>query len=136
MSSVGPLAAGFRQTPAGSYVTIVSSINVTNVLQAPVKSGSGGAATMAAPATYVFSSTGSPSTFSTCLTAGHVLKDMGSVEVSSLRVFRKFKAVAPAVDGTNGDAGNTTTFGTFYLEVAADGGDVPPAKASVLARSL
>ena len=137
MPSVGPLASGFKQTPVGGYVTIVSSLNVTNVLQAPVKSGSGGAATMAAPAVYAWAAGGATANFSTLLTAGHVMKDMGSVEVSSLRVFRKFKAVAAASAGGGGDAASANTdFGTFYLEVAADGGDVPAANASVLARPL
>jgi hypothetical protein len=138
MPSVGPLAAGFKQVPAGGYVTVVSSINVTNVLLKPVTSGSGGSATVAAPAAYPWTAGLATSNFSSLLTAGRTLKDMGSVVVSSSRVFRKFKAVAAATAGTGlGDAPSANSdFGTFYLETVADGGDVPDAKVSILARSL
>jgi hypothetical protein len=121
MSSVGPLASGFKQTPAGGYVTVLSTIATSAVLQAPVKSGSGGAATVAAPAAYAWPAT---SNISSLLTAGHVLKDMGSVAVSSSRVFRKFKAVS-ANSSANGDATTSISgdFGSFYLEVAGNGGD-------------
>jgi hypothetical protein len=139
MSSVAPLAAGFKQVPAGGFVTIISSLNTTNVYQAPVKAGSGGAATVAAPAVYPWAAGGATANFSSLLTAGRVLKDMGSVVQSSSRVFRKFKAVAAASAGNGtalGDAPSANSdFGTFYLEVAADGGDVPAANASILARS-
>jgi len=139
MPSVAPMTAGFKQVPANGYVTIISSINNANVLQKPVTSGSGGAAVVAAPAAYAWTAGGATLNFSSLLTAGHVLKDMGTVAVSSSRVFRKFKAVAPATAG-NGLAGGDppsagTDFGTFYLETVADGGDVPAANVSILARS-
>ena len=135
MPSVAPMAAGFKQVPAGGYVTIVSSLQNTNVLLKPATSGSGGSATVAAPAAYPWTAGGATANFSSLLTAGKVLKDMGSVQVSSSRVFRKFKAVAPAASNGGGDAPSAgTDFGTFYLEVASDGGDVPAANASVLAR--
>ncbi len=140
MPSVGPLAAGFKQVPAGGYVTVLSSINVTNVLLKPVTSGSGGSATVAAPAAYPWTAGLATTNFSSLLTAGRTLKDMGSVAVSSSRVFRKFKAVAAATAGTGtglGDAPSANSdFGTFYLETVADGGDVPDARVSLLARSL
>lgn len=138
MPSVGPLAAGFKQVPAGGYVTVLSSINVTNVLLKPVTSGSGGSATVAPPAAYPWTAGLATTNFSSLLTAGRTLKDMGSVAVSSSRVFRKFKAVAPASTFTGlGDAPSANSdFGTFYLETVADGGDVPDARVSLLARSL
>ena len=136
MPSVAPMSAGFKQVPAGGYLTIMSTINVTNVLAAPVKSGSGGSATVAAPAALTFNNT-APN-LSTLLTVGHVLRDMGTAVVSSTRVFRKFKAVAAAAGNTQGDfAGDGSNFGNFYLEVAGDAGDVPDAaKISLLARAF
>lgn len=139
MPSVGPLNAGFKQVQGSGYLTVVSSINVaTNVYSGFTKSGSGGAATVSAPAVYAWGNTG-VSTFSSLLTAGRTLKDMGTVVVSSSRVFRKFKAVAPATGyggGGGGDAASSNPdFGTFYLETVADGGDVPAANISVLARA-
>lgn len=131
MPSVGPMSAGFKQVPAGGYMTVISTLAETNMYAAPVKSGSGGAATVAAPgalAAGVYAAVGK--------SAGNSLKDMGSVMVSSGRVFRKFKAVAVAGTGLGDVATTDSNFGTFYLEVAADGGDVPPAKVSILARSF
>jgi len=130
MPSVGPLAAGFKQVPAGGFVTIVSTLANVNMYAAPVKTGSGGAATVAAPVAVV------AGVYSAIpKTAGNVLKDMGSVVVSSSRVFRKFKAVGPFSTATLGDVTTSdSNFGTFYLEVAGDGGDVPDGKASILAR--
>jgi hypothetical protein len=61
---------------------------------------------------------------------------MGSVVVSSSRVFRKFKAVALAGTGLGDVTTSDNNFGTFYLEVVADGGDVPDTKKSLLARSF
>jgi hypothetical protein len=131
MSSVGPLAAGFKQVPAGGFVTIISSLSKANMYAAPVKAGSGGAATVAAPveiAQGVYDALPRA--------AGNVLKDMGSVVVSSSRVFRKFKSVGLASAGALGDvATSDNNFGSFYLEVAGDGGDVPDVKKSILARS-
>jgi hypothetical protein len=142
MSSVGPLNAGFKQVPAGGYVTVISSINVGNVYSGFTKNGSGGAFTVSPPTNYPWvagTGTGTPN-FSSLLTAGRTLKDMGTVQVSSSRVFRKFKAVGPATAG-NGLAGGDAPsangdFGTFYLETVADGGDVPNSNVSMLARSL
>ena len=139
MPSVAPMSAGFKQVPVGGYLTIISSLQETNVLQKPVTAGSGGSATVAAPVAYPWAAGGATANFSSLLKAGKVLKDMGSVVVSSSRVFRKFKAVAPASAGNGlagGDAPSAgTDFGSFYLEVAADGGDVPAVNASLLARS-
>ena len=133
MSSVGPLAAGFKQVPAGGYVTIVSTLNVTNLYAKPVTAGSGGSATVAAPVAVPLATIGPVSTL---LRAGNVLKDMGTSAVSSSRVFRKFKAVGLAT--TAGGFGDLTTadnnFATFYVEVAGDGGDVPDVNKSILAR--
>jgi hypothetical protein len=67
---------------------------------------------------------------------GSSLKDMGSSVVSSGRLFRKFKAVGVA-SASQGDVATTdSNFGTFYLEVAADGGDVPDANKSLVVRSF
>lgn len=136
MPSVGPLAAGFKQTPVGGYLTVLSTLERTNMYAAPVKTGSGGSATVAAPVPII--STGVYD--SMAVTTGSLIKDMGSVVVSSSRVFRKFKAVALASAGTGTGLGDVATadnnFGTFYLEVVADGGDVPLAKKSLLARSF
>jgi hypothetical protein len=133
MSSVGPLAAGFKQVPAGGYVTIISSLNCAVLYSKPVTTGSGGSATVAAPVAVPLATIGPVSTL---LRAGNVLKDMGSSVVSSSRVFRKFKAVGLA--STAGGYGDLSTadnnFGTFYLEVTGDGGDVPDANKSLLAR--
>ena len=132
MPSVGPMSAGFKQVPVGSYLTILSTINKTNVLKEPVKSGSGGAHTVAAPAAYSWPAVD----LSSLMGVGNLLKDMGTSQVSSGRVFRKFKAVARA-GASGGDLAGDSNFGTFYLEVAADGGDVPLAeKATLLARSF
>jgi len=139
MSSVGPLAAGFKQVPAGGFVTIISSLNTAaagNILGAPTMSGSGGAATVSA---LPFLDGPSLVTISTSLTAGNTLKDMGSVVVSSSRVFRKFKAMAVNPQGANplvgGDVATADNkFGTFYLEVAGDGGQPLAADVSILAR--
>ena len=131
MPSVAPMSAGFKQVPAGGYLTIMSTINVSNVLAAPVKSGSGGAFTVAAPAGLTFPAVN----LSSLLTVGHVLKDMGTTEVSSTRVFRKFKAVTSATTSSMGDLAGDANFGTFYLETVSDGGDVPAANISLLARS-
>jgi hypothetical protein len=132
MSSVGPLAAGFKQVPAGGYVTIVSTLNVTNLYAKPVTTGSGGSATVAAPVAVALTTIGPVSTL---LRAGNVLKDMGSSAVSSSRVFRKFKAVGLASSGAGGDFTTAdNNFGSFYLEVAGDGGDVLDANKSILAR--
>ena len=132
MSSVGPLAAGFKQVPAGGYVTIVSSLNVTNLYAKPVTAGSGGSATIASPVAVPLATIGPVSTL---LRAGNVLKDMGSVAVSSSRVFRKFKAVGLASTGAGGDLTTVDDkFASFYLEVSGDGGDVPDVNKSILAR--
>lgn len=135
MPSVGPLLSGFKQVSPPGYVTIVSSINTTNVLQKPALSGSGGSAVVAAPVAYPWATGASTTNFSSLLTAGRVLRDMGSVVISSSRVFRKFKAVAGNAGNALGDAPSASNdWGTFYLETVADGGDVPAANASVLAR--
>jgi hypothetical protein len=127
--------AGFKQVPAGGYVTIVSTLHVNNLYAKPVMTGSGGSATVAAPVSYS-TALATIGPVSTLLRAGNVLKDMGSSVVSSSRVFRKFKAVGLA--STAGGYGDLTTadntFGTFYLEVAGDGGDVPDLNKSILAR--
>jgi hypothetical protein len=138
MSSVGPLAAGFKQVAPGGFVTVVSTLNVANAYAAPLKAGSGGAATVAAPvsmsAAANLTAVGPISTF---MRAGNNLKDMGSVVVSSSRVFRKFKAVGPFSATTLGDVSTSdNNFGTFYLEVASDGGDVPDVNKSILARNF
>lgn len=133
MPSVAPMSAGFKQVPAGGYLTVLSTLANANMYVAPVKTGSGGAFAVAAPvavSALVYSSTN--------VTTGSLLKDMGSVVVSSSRVFRKFKAVGAAAAGTG--LGDMTTpdnnFGTFYLETVADGGDVPAVNKSLLARSF
>jgi len=128
------MLSGFKQVSLPGYVTIVSTINTTNVLQKPATSGSGGSAVVAAPSVYPWAAGGATANFSSLLTAGHVLKDMGTVEISSSRVFRKFKAVAGAGAGLGDAPSAGTDFGTFYLETVADGGDVPAVNASVLAR--
>lgn len=133
MPSVAPMSAGFKQVPVGSYLTILSTVNKSNVLSAPVKSGSGGAFTVAAPAAYSWPASAD---LSSLMGVGNLLKDMGTSQVSSGRVFRKFKAVARAGAGA-GDLVGDSNFGTFYLEVASDGGDVPlAANATLLARSF
>jgi hypothetical protein len=96
MPSVGPVNAGFKQVPAGSYLTVISTINTTNVYSGFTKNGSGGAFTLSAPTAYPWTAGGTATNFSSLLTVGNVLKDMGTVQVSSSRVFRKFKAVAKA----------------------------------------
>ena len=141
MPSVGPLASGFKQVPSAGYVTVISTLNYGqvaggNVYAKPVTAGSGGSATIASPALLKDASLPSLGPISTLLRAGNVLKDMGSVAVSSSRVFRKFKAVGLASSGAGGDlTTDDKNFGTFYLEVASDGGDVPDANKSILARS-
>jgi hypothetical protein len=139
MPSVGPLSAGFKQVPAGGYLTVVSSINTANVYSGFTKNGSGGSFTVSSPVPYPWTAGGATANFSSLLTSGRVLKDMGTMQVSSSRVFRKFKAVAPALAGNGLAAGDAPSanpdFGTFYLETVADGGDVPADKVSVLARS-
>jgi hypothetical protein len=135
MPSVGPMTAGFKQVPAGGYMTVISTLQRTNMYAAPVKTGSGGAATVAAPV--AIAAVGVYNAMS--VGPGSSLKDMGSVLVSSGRMFRKFKAVAsqPAAGTGLGDVATTdSNFGTFYLEVAADGGDVPDGNKSILARSF
>lgn len=135
MPSVGPLASGFKQVPSAGYVTIVSTLNVNNLHYKPVTAGSGGSATIAAPVSYS-TALATIGPVSTLLRAGNVLKDMGSVAVSSSRVFRKFKAVGLASSGAGGDFTTAdNNFATFYLEVTGDGGDVPDANKSILARS-
>jgi hypothetical protein len=139
MPSVGPLAAGFKQAPAGGYLTVLSTINhVTNVYQKPVTSGSGGSAVVAPPVVYPWTAGGATANFSSLLVAGRSLKDMGTVQISSGRVFRKFKAVAYAAGNTGlGDPPSANSdFGTFYLETMADGGEVPAVNVSLLARSV
>lgn len=132
MPSVGPLFAGFKQVPAGGYVTIVSTLNCTNLYSKPVTASSGGSATIASPVAVPLATIGPVSTL---LRAGNVLKDMGSVAVSSSRVFRKFKAVGLASSGAGGDFTTADDkFATFYLEVTGDGGDVPDVNKSILAR--
>jgi len=132
MPSVAPMNAGFKQVPAGGYVTIISSLNCAVLYSKPVTAGSGGSATVAAPVAVPLATIGPVSTL---LRAGNVLKDMGSSVVSSSRVFRKFKAVGLASSGAGGDFTTVdNNFGTFYLEVTGDGGDVPDANKSILAR--
>jgi hypothetical protein len=140
MTSVS--SEGFKQVPAGSgYLTVMSTINVTNVY-APTftQSGSGGAFTVAAPTAYPWlTGSNASSNISSALTFGKVIRDMGRTQISSGRVFRKFKAVSGVNNGTTstGDfAGGDSNFGTFYLETVANGGDVPAANASVLARAF
>lgn len=136
------VASEFKQVPAGSgYLTVLSTINVTNVYS-PVftQTGSGGAFTLSAPAAYPWAvAPNTVANISSSLTVGKVIRDMGRTQISSGRVFRKFKAVAAStnVSGSTGDfAGGDTNFGTFYLETAANGGDVAAANASMLARTL
>ena len=137
MPSVAPMTAGFKQVPAGGYLTVISSINTTNVYSGFTKSGSGGAFALSSPTPYPWAAGGALPNFSSLLTVGRVLKDMGTVEVSSSRVFRKFKAVGPASANGGGDDPSTNgDFGTFYLETVADGGDVPNSNVSILARSM
>jgi hypothetical protein len=131
MPSVAPMSAGFKQVAANGYMTVISTLAESNMYSAPVKSGSGGAATVASPGALgagVYAAVGK--------SAGNTLKDMGTVVVSSGRVFRKFKAMAVAGSGLGDVATPDSNFGTFYLEVAADGGDVPDVKKSILARSF
>ena len=127
------MSAGFKQVPAGGYLTVLSTLANANMYVAPVKTGSGGAFAVAAPVTIVSGVYGAIP-----VATGSLLKDMGSVVVSSSRVFRKFKAVGAAAAGTGlGDVVTSdNNFGTFYLEVVADGGDVPAANKSLLARSF
>jgi hypothetical protein len=132
MPSVGPMSAGFKQVPAGGYMTVISTLDRTNMYAAPVKTGSGGAATVAAPV--AIDAVGVYNSIS--VGPGSSLKDMGSSVVSSGRLFRKFKAVAVAGNSLGDVATTDSNFGTFYLEVAADGGDVPNGKRSILARSF
>jgi hypothetical protein len=99
---------------------------------APVKTGSGGAATVAAPT--AIAAVGVYNSMS--VGPGSSLKDMGSSVVSSGRLFRKFKAVAVAGTGLGDVATTDSNFGTFYLEVAADGGDVPEANRSLVVRAF
>lgn len=135
MPSVGPLLSGFKQVSPPGFVTIVSTIQQTNVYQKPALSGSGGSAVVAAPVAYPWATGGSNANFSSLLTAGRVMRDMGSVVISSSRVFRKFKAVAGNAGNALGDGPSASNdWGTFYLETAGDGGEVPAANASVLAR--
>ena len=134
MPSVAPMSAGFKQVAVGGYLTVLSTLANANMYAAPVTSGSGGAATIAAPAAIASGVYGAMN-----VGVGASLKDMGSVAVSSSRVFRKFKAVGAATAGSGNNLGDVTTsdgnFGTFYLEVVADGGDLPDAKKSLVARS-
>ena len=132
MPSVAPMTAGFKQVPAASYMTVISTLQRTNMYAAPVKTGSGGAATVAAPTP--IAAVGVYNSIS--VGPGSSLKDMGSSVVSSGRLFRKFKAVGVA-SSSQGDVATTdSNFGTFYLEVAADGGDVPDANKSLVVRSF
>lgn len=137
MPSVAPMTAGFKQVPAGGYVTIISTIQQTNVYSGFTKSGSGGAFTLSAPTVYPWAAGGATTNFSSLLTVGRVLKDMGTMQVSSSRVFRKFKAVGPATANGGGDPPSANSdFGTFYLETVGDGGDVPNSNVSLLARAM
>jgi hypothetical protein len=136
------VSANFKQIPAGQgYLTVMSTINVTNVYS-PVltQTGSGGAFVMSAPAAYPWTvAPNTTSNISSALTFGKVIRDMGRSEISSGRVFRKFKAVTGGNNGSNstGDfAGGDSNYGTFYLETSANGGDVPVANLSVLARTM
>lgn len=131
----------FRQVPAGQgYLTVLSSINPTNVYSPTIaQTGSGGAFLTSAPAAYPWAvGTNATSNISSALGFGKVIRDMGRTQISSGRVFRKFKAVSGVNNGSNstGDfAGGDSNFGTFYLETVANGGEVPAANVSVLARA-
>ena len=131
MSSVAPMNAGFKQVAAGGYLTVVSTLERTNMYVKPVTTGSGGSATVAAPVPFA---AGVYSALS--VSPGSALKDMGATQVSSSRVFRKLKAQAINNGSNFGDvATSDNNFGTFYLEVAGDGGDLPNVNKSIVARA-
>ena len=122
MSSV---ASGFKQNNS-AYLRVVSTIPAANFLTYTPGTGSGGAFLPGSFATFAY---GSVTDVSTNLQAGNSLKDMGRTVISSGRVFRKVQvmknttaALVGAIGGSVFDS--TASFGTGYVEVAGDAGDV------------
>ncbi len=118
----GGVKAGYQQN-GGSYYIIISSINSTNqFLTYSGGSGSGGSATVGA-----FSNYSDTVNWSSCLTAGRLLKDVGRTVVSAGRTFKKYQAVMVASSfstfGTIGKAAGTTDTGYFtgYIETNVEG---------------
>lgn len=121
MSSVGPVAAGFKQNNA-AYLRIVSTIPVANFLTYTAGTGSGGAFL---PGSFATAADDSTFDVSTNLRAGNSVKDMGKTVVSSGRVFRKVQLMNNIgnVVGLPGASVAGARFATGYLEVAGDAGD-------------
>ena len=123
MSSVGPIAAGFKQDNA--YLRVVANVAPANFLAYTPGTGSGGAFLPGSFATFDWTGT-STGALSTTLLAGNTLKDMGKTVISSARVFRKVQLMGAAANpGVSGGSvvGVSPSFGVGYLEVASDAGD-------------
>lgn len=126
---------GYNQS-AGGYYLIVSTIAPANLLSvSTAASGSGGATVPAVLATY--SGWAADGQFSTLLTAGNVLKDMGKTVVTAGRTYRKFQATANVNLSTNGVTGTAATalntgYLTGYLEVPQGG--APATTTNLIAR--
>ena len=119
MSSVGPIAAGFKQDRA--YLRVVANVTPANFLTYTPGTGSGGAFL---PGSFASFSWGSEGALSTNLLAGNSLKDMGKTVISSARVFRKVQLMGAAANpGVSGGSVIGPSFGVGYLEVASDAGD-------------
>ena len=114
-----PLAS-FKQT--NGYFVLTAALPSTNVFAAPVQSGSGGNATVAAPV--VLPSTFLPSSIcsSANIVAGTLLKDMGKTVISSSHVFRKVQAVVASNPTNNSNSltpsATGETYCSFYIELA------------------
>ena len=119
----GAIKAGFQQN-GGSYYVVISSIATSQFFTYSGSSGSGGSAAVGTFAAY----TDTGNNWSSCLTAGKLIKDVGRTVVSSGRTFRKFQAVVNAgtsgsTFGVAGKAPTSTDTGylTGYLEIGIEG---------------
>ena len=122
MSSV---ASGFKQNNS-AYLRVVSTVPPAAFLTYTAGTGSGGAYLPGSFATFAY---GATIDVSTNLQAGNSVKDMGRTVISSGRVFRKVQVMKNTTAGLVGAIGGsvfdtTASFGTGYLEVAGDAGDV------------
>jgi hypothetical protein len=124
-SSSHPARAGFNQS-GGAYFVIISSIaGQLNAFTAGT--GSGGATTAGtfAPVTTLALLPGAGNQ-SSLFGVGNLIKDLGKTVVSSGRTFRKFQlsqAASQTSSVSNGVAGVSPTYASFYLETGRDGAD-------------
>jgi hypothetical protein len=119
--------AGFNQN-AGGYFLVISTIAPANAQAiTTASSGSGGAFAPAVLGAYNWAADGG---FSTLLTAGNVLKDMGRTVITSAgRTYRKFQLVNSVQLSTFGVTGSAPVapsagYASFYLEVGREGSAV------------